>query len=176
VPWLTADVAEEPADAEEAADGEDPVVATAELDAAGSPDECAEVARPELEDEAKDEGASPLPLLTDGPPCADDGPPCADDPPAVLAGAPWVVPSPEVNDGPCGEPPMTTTAMAPAATTDVAALATAVEGCRVRCHGAAHGGRTGRGKPAGPNRPARFATLSRCAIPAGVRSAMILSS
>ncbi len=176
MPWLTAGVAEELADAEEAADGEDRVVATAELDATGAPGECAEVALPDLEDEAEDEGANPFPVFADGPPCADDGPPCAEDGPPVLADPPWVVPSREADDGPCGSPPMTTTAMAPATTTDVAALATAVEWCRVRRHGDAHGGLMGLGKPAGPNRPARFATLSRCAIPAGVRSAMILSS
>jgi hypothetical protein len=174
MPWLTAGVADELADGEEAADGVDTVVATAELDASGAPGDCGEVAPPDLEDEAADEGATPLPLTTAGPPRAEDGPPRAEEERPVLAGAAWDVPSPD--EGLCGTPPMTTTAMAPAATTDVAALATAVDGSRVRCHGEAHGALTGLGKPAGPNRPARFATLSRCAIPAGVWSAMVLSS
>jgi hypothetical protein len=79
---------------------------------------------------------------------------------------------------------MTTAAIAPAAMTDVAALATtafewcigACGCCIARCHADAPGARTGLGKPEDPNRPARSAALNRPAIPAGVRSAMLLSS
>jgi hypothetical protein len=81
----------------------------------------------------------------------------------VLVAVLWVVPAraPAAADGPCG-PPMTTTAMAPAAMTEVAALATTAfewcsgtRGCRIACgHADAPGTRTGLGKPEGPNRPA----------------------
>jgi hypothetical protein len=96
----------------------------------------------------------------------------------------WPALAPAADDGPCGGPPMTTAAIAPAAMTDVAALATtafewcigACGCCIARCHADAPGARTGLGKPEDPNRPARSAALNRPAIPAGVRLAMLLSS
>ena len=185
VPWLTAGVADVTADGEVAADGEDPVEVAAdgedpvgeaaELDVPDALGGTGAVAPPELEVE----GPSPPPLRPDGPPCADDGLP-------VLVAALWVVPAlaSASDDGPCSGPPMTTTAMAPAAMTDVAAPATTafewcIEACGyciARCHADAPGALPGLGKPEGPKRPARSAALNRAAIPAGVRSAMLLSS
>jgi hypothetical protein len=186
VPWLTAGVADVAGDGELAADGEDPAGEAggfgedtageaAEFDGPDALGGTGAVARAELEVE----GASPRPLRPDGPPCADGGLP-------VLVAALWVVPAlaPAADDGPCSGPPMTTTAMAPAAMTDVAAPATTAfewctgaSGCCIaRCQADAPGALSGLGKPEGPKRPARSAALNRAAIPAGVGSAMVLSS
>ena len=187
VPWLTDGVTDEPADRDVAADGEvaadadDPGPATArfgdaaESDVADAPGGTGAVAPAEL----GAEGASPPPLRPDGPSCAGEGIP-------VLVAALWVVPTlaPVADDRPCNGPPMTTAAMAPAAITDVAALATTAfewcigaSGCCIaRYHADAPGTAMGLGKPEGPNCPARSARPDRSAIPAGVWSAMLLSS
>ena len=102
-------------------------------------------------------GGGPYPLRPDGPPRAWGGL-------AVLMDAPCVDPPAALDDGPWCGPAMIPTAMAPAAITTVAAPATRACGwCRTRCHGPVPGGLMGLGKPLGPNGPARFATVSRCA-------------
>jgi hypothetical protein len=63
----------------------------------------------------------------------------------------------------CG-PPAISSAATPATTTAAAAAATAAatRGCRrTSCHHCGPGGMTGFGKPAGPNGPARWVTLTR---------------
>jgi hypothetical protein len=109
------------ADGEVPADGEDPGTEAGGFGDAAEPDVADALggtgavapAEPEVE------GVSPPPLGPDGPSCAGEGIP-------VLVAALWVVPAlaPAADDGPCSGPPMTTAAMAPAAMTDVAALAT----------------------------------------------------
>ena len=95
---------------------------------------------------------------------------------AVLTDAPCVDP-PAAPDGLWCGPAMIPTAMTPAAMTAVAVPASRACGwCRTRCHGPVPGGLREWGKPLGPNGPARFATVSRCASPAGERSANILST
>ena len=120
---------------------------------------------------AEAEGAGPFRPRPDGPPRAEDGlavlpdAPCVDWPAAPAGGGLWC------------DPTMTPIAMTPATTTDAAVPAsTACEWCRTRCHGPAAGGLMGLGKPLGPNGPARFATVRRCASPAGERSASIRSN
>ena len=72
---------------------------------------------------------------------------------------------------------MSSTALTPAAATAVAAPAMAACECRRPWYQPGPpGGRTGTGKPDGPNEPARASTLAWWARPAGVRSAQMLST
>jgi len=115
-------------------------------------------------------GAGPFPPRPDGPPRAWGGL-------VVLMDAPCVDPPTAPDDGPWCGPAMIPTAMAAAAMTTVAVPASrACRWCMTRCHGPVPGGLMGSGKPLGPNGPARFATVRRCASPAGERSASILST
>ncbi len=76
-----------------------------------------------------------------------------------------------------GPPPMISTALTPAAAAAVAALAARACECRMTaCQPGTPGGWPGFGKPAGPNWPARAVTAARCASPASVPWAHILST
>ena len=119
------------------------------------------------------EGASPLP-------------PAPGELPGPREGAPRelaITPGPALPRAPAAgaccdvPPPMTSTALTPAAAAAVAALATRAWECLMTwCQPDAPGGMPGLGKPDGPNCPARAATLARRASPADEKSAHILST